>query len=527
MTYLVSNLSFPLSEAEPDFTRAAMRSMHCGAADITGIAVYKRSVDARKKENIRLTYTLAVQLREGVQPAQSSYIHELKEELPEVCRGSQKSAHRPVIVGFGPAGIFSGLLLARAGYRPIILEQGAPMEERVGDVEAFWKCGVLNPESNIQFGEGGAGTFSDGKLMTRINDPYCRYVLDEFVKAGAPQEILTFAKPHIGTDLLRQVVVALRREITALGGEVRFHTKAERFITQNGRISAIKTGDGTIPCETMILAIGNGARSTYEACLKDGLSVSAKPFSVGVRIEHLQSLIDEALYGRFAGHPMLGSGEYQLSQRDAATGQAVYTFCMCPGGVVVAAASEPDSIVTNGMSYHARAGLNANAALVASVDGRDFGTKPLDGMFFQRELERKAFTLTGSYRAPMQTAGEFLSGIPGAFLNRVQPTYAIGTAASDFSRLFPEAITERLKAGIRLFGRRLPGFDAADAVLTGPETRTSAPVRIDRDESRQSVSVGGVYPCGEGSGYAGGIMSSAVDGIHAALAIMQKFAPID
>lgn len=525
MTYLINNIIVPLQQKDTDFDQLALRALRCRRSDLKKVWVYRRSVDARKKENIKLSYTLAAEVEEDVKINISAAVRPLQESLPEFTPGSEVLQHRPVIVGFGPAGIFCGLMLAREGYRPIILEQGAPMPQRVADVEHYWKNGVLNTASNIQYGEGGAGTFSDGKLMTRINDGFCRLVLQELVDHGAPEEILVQAKPHIGTDLLRNVVVALRKEIIDLGGEVRFHTEVTDILLENGKIAGVVTNEGEIPCECVVFAIGNAARGLFRRSLQRGIAIESKPFSVGVRIEHLQHNIDEAMYGRMAGHPLLGHAEYQLSQRDAATGRAVYTFCMCPGGVVVPSASEENTIVTNGMSYHGRAGKNANAALVVSVDQRDFGSHPLDGMLFQQQIETAAYAATGSYRAPVQTVGRFLAGESGAAFGGVQPTYAMGTEPCDLRTLLPQFVTEQMASGLAVFGRRIAGYDTSDAVLTAPETRTSSPVRLPRGEDRQSISTPGLYPCGEGGGYAGGIMSSAVDGIHTAEAIISRYRP--
>ena len=359
--------------------------------------------------------------------------------------------------------------------------------------------------------------------MTRINDGYCRYVLEELAAHGAPPEILTAAKPHIGTDVLRQVVVSIRREIVSLGGEVCFHTAAKDLQIHGCKVSGVITDAGVIPCSCLVLAPGNAARPLFFLCLEKGIQITSKPFSVGARIEHLQQKIDNAMYGNYAGHPRLGHAEYQLSERNRQTGRAVYTFCMCPGGVVVPSASEEGTIVTNGMSYHSRAGRNANAALVVSVDERDFGSHPLDGVRFQQEIEHRAYAISGSYHAPVQTVGRFLRGQPGADWGTVEPTYAIGVRPSDLTAVLPSFVVEQMMAGLRIFGRRIGGYDAADAVLTAPETRTSSPVRILRGDDRQSVSADGIYPCGEGSGYAGGIMSSAVDGIRTAGAVISRF----
>ena len=438
---------------------------------------------------------------------------------PEHVHGSRKLASPPVIAGFGPAGMFAGLLLAREGYRPVILERGDSLDERTKRVREFCAGGALDPCSNIQFGEGGAGAFSDGKLTTRINDPLCGFVLRELVRFGAPEEILYKAKPHIGTDLLTEAVKGIRREIERLGGRVLFRSELTGLSVSNGRLRAVSTGRGALETQTLVLAIGHSARDTFRMLAESGLELTPKPFSVGVRIEHPQSEVDEALYGGYAGHPALGHAEYQHSLRDEKSGRAVYTFCMCPGGYVVPAASEEGGVVTNGMSFHARDGANANAALVVSVDGRDAGGV-LGGMELQRSLERAAYAV-GGYRAPVQTVGSFLGG--NEPIGRVRPTYPIGVVGTDLRRLFPREISELLEAGIRAFGRRQAGFDAPYALLTGVETRTSSPVRITRGDDLQAPGFEGLYPCGEGAGYAGGIMSAAVDGLRVAGKIIESY----
>lgn len=522
--YLINNIIVPLEE-EADFRREALRALRCKGSDLLKVDIYRKSVDARKKENIRLNYAIAATLKEGVTLRENAKYRLLMEDKPQFRPGMETMKHRPVIIGLGPAGMFCGLMLARAGYQPVILEQGAPMEERVADVEAFWQEQRLDESSNIQFGEGGAGTFSDGKLMTRINDGFCRVVLEEFVAHGAPKEILTAAKPHIGTDLLRKVVVAIRQEIVSLGGEVRFHAAAEDIIAKDGKITGVIAQGEEISCDCLILAPGNAARPLFTCSMERGIAIEAKPFSVGARIEHPQEAIDHAMYGDYAGHPKLGHAEYQLSERETDTGRAVYTFCMCPGGVVVPAASERETIVTNGMSYHSRDGKNANAALVVSVDHRDYGSNPLDGVWFQQAIERRAYAAVGDYHAPAQTVGCFMQGCSGAEWGKVESTYAIGVKPCDFTKILPPFVTEQMKKGLAIFDRRIKGYAVSDAVLTAPETRTSSPVRILRGEDRQSISVEGIYPCGEGSGYAGGIMSSAVDGIHTAGAVIERFSP--
>lgn len=522
--YLVNNIIIPL-DAQPDFRREVMNALRCKGRDLLSVDIYRKSVDARKKDHILLNYTVAATLKDGVVLSPRAAGRLLREEKPSFTPGTEKLRHRPVIIGTGPAGMFAGLTLARAGYRPILLEQGAPMEQRMLDVDNFLVEHRLDERSNVQFGEGGAGTFSDGKLMTRINDSFCRTVLEEFVTHGAPKEILTAAKPHIGTDILRKVVVVIREEIIRQGGEVRFHTLVEDVNLKNGRVISVTANGEELPCDCLLMAPGNAARGLFSRCLEHGIPIEAKPFSVGARIEHLQADIDTALYGDYAGHPRLGHGEYQLSQRDAETGRAVYTFCMCPGGVVVPAASERETVVTNGMSFHSRAGRNANSALVVSVDPRDFGHNPLDGVLFQQQIEQRAYAAVHGYFAPAQTVGRFLEGRRGAEWGRIEPTYSGGVQQSDFTEFLPAFVTEQMKIGLAAFDRKINGFAAPDAVLTAPETRTSSPVRILRGPDRQSISVDGLYPCGEGSGYAGGIMSSAVDGIHTAGAVIERFCP--
>lgn len=494
--------------------------------------LHKVSIDARRRGHIQLVCSVAIEMEDS--HAEKAAVEELgrrgisarlrqRQELV-FTPGSVPLSGRPVIIGFGPAGMFAGLILAQNGYRPLILERGDQVKNRVKAVEGFWKTGELDSATNVQFGEGGAGTFSDGKLTTRINDPRCEYVLRELVRFGAPKQILHRAKPHIGTDQLRGVVREIRREIERLGGEIRFLTPMTQLLLRDGRVCAVKTPQGEVPAQAVILAIGHSARDTFSMLIEKGLPLEPKPFSVGVRIEHLQSRVDESLFGAYAGHPALGKGEYQLSQRRGE--DAVYTFCMCPGGLVVPSSSEPGGTVTNGMSEFARDGKNANAALVVSVSPKDFGTHPMDGFQFQRQLERRAFAMAGGdYRAPVQTAGLFLAGKPGAELGRVEPTYARGCVPGDFSGLFPDKVTQMLQEGLRGFALKMRCFGDKDAVLTGPETRTSSPVRLLRGEDCQALGARGLYPAGEGAGYAGGIMSAAVDGIRVAQALIAQFAP--
>ena len=521
MSIIVSNIQVGLGEAQELCFERARKKLGVPSSAVLKEYIVKRSVDARKKQDIRLVYSVGFQLEDERRIPLGTGVRRQEEAALDLGGPVETPKLRPVVVGFGPAGMFCALLLARHGCRPIVLERGEPVERRVETVQAFHDSGDLCPESNVQFGEGGAGTFSDGKLTTRIGDPRCAHVLRELVAFGAPEEIAQEAKPHIGTDHLRHIVAALRQEVIRLGGEVRFGARMDGLILRGDRVAGVKVDGQELPADRVVLAIGHSARATFAMLLESGLMMEAKPFSVGVRIEHLQSEVDKALYGNFAGHPLLPKGEYQLSHRDR-EGRGVYTFCMCPGGVVVPSASEEGGIVTNGMSYYRRDGENANAALVVSVDGRDYGPSPLDAIGFQRALERRAYVLTGGYHAPIQTAGRFLEGRPGADLGRVTPTYAIGTCPADLSVLFPPAVTEHLRLGLRIFGRRQPGFDASDAVLTAPETRTSSPVRILRGEDMQADGVAGLYPCGEGAGYAGGIMSAAADGIRVAQQILEE-----
>jgi len=485
--------------------------------------ISRRSIDARRRGNIQFVYSVVVSLPNDIEwqiisrTAGSNQVR-LLAELPSIDIESVDSPPEihPIIAGFGPAGMFAGLLLARCGYNPIILDRGADISTRVERVEHFWNTGKLDTETNVQFGEGGAGAFSDGKLITRISDSRCRFVLEELVARGAPEEILYEAKPHIGTDKLRAVVREIRREILSLGGKILFNTRLEGVRHKNGKLSAVITNNGDIQANSLLLAIGHSARDTFAALAGSGVPMEPKPFSVGVRIEHLQADIDKALYGEFAGHPLLPPGEYQLSQRRGE--RAVYTFCMCPGGVVVPSASEQNGLVTNGMSEHARDGKNANSALVVSVSPADFGDAE-GAISFQRKLEGSAFTLGGSnYRAPIQTVGDFLG--KGGKFGRVQPSYRAGVVSASFAGIFEREIADMLKLGITAFGRKLAGFDCPDAILTAVESRTSSPIRIPRGLDMQCTEIRGLYPCGEGAGYAGGIMSAAVDGISAAQALM-------
>lgn len=467
--------------------------------------ILRRAIDARKQP-VCYCYTLEA-VRQG---------EAFEERKPlEIPKANLKQ--RPIIIGCGPAGLFAALTLAKAGARPLLLERGKSVEERRADVEKFRLEGVFEPDSNVQFGEGGAGTFSDGKLTTGIHDPLCREILETFVSFGAPKEILYEAKPHIGTDLLQGVIRRMREEILALGGEIHFNEPMRKLLIENGKIVGV-LGNETYPAEQVILAIGHSARDTFEMLLEEQVPLQPKAFSIGARIEHPQALINEAQYGASAKY--LGAADYKLSWHTP-EGRGVYTFCMCPGGEVMAAAGEVGGVCTNGMSYHARAGENANSALLVGITPADYGTHhPLAGMHFQRTLERTAYEYCGGYYAPAQRLGDFMAGRKTTAFGAVQPSYRPGVCPADLQEILPAFAIDAMRQAIPVFDRRLKGFALPDAVLTAPEARSSSPITILRDRQTLQSQIQGLYPCGEGAGYAGGIMSAAADGVKCALRVL-------
>ena len=499
----------------------AAQMLHISVSKIRHLRIVRRSVDARKKPDIKIIYTIDIAVdgnekrilkQSGCKRATIAPVSYYK-----AAKNIPAPKMRPVVVGFGPAGMFAALVLAIAGWKPLVLERGEDAASRHEKVQKFFETGILDTRSNVQFGEGGAGTFSDGKLNTGVNNPRIGWILEQFVKAGAREDILYDAKPHVGTDVLLTVVQNIRQRIISLGGEVRFNTQVTGFCTENGKLTGLKTDAGEmIPCDTCVLAIGHSARDTFEMLEETGIPMEPKPFAMGVRIEHKQTTVDKSQYGMVS--PVLPPADYKLVEHlENAT---VYTFCMCPGGHVVAAASEEGRVVTNGMSYADRDGENANAALLVTVNPADFpyeGT--LGGMKWQREIEEKAYRVSGSYRAPAQLVGDFLVKRASTGAGSVEPTYRPGVTWCDIHEVFPERITASIAEALPKLEGKLKGFASHDAVMTAPETRSSSPVRIIRGENRQS-SLEGLYPTGEGAGYAGGIMSAAIDGMMTAEAIL-------
>ena len=534
----LTELKLPLDHP-PEAIEAAVRArLDLRADELRAVHVARRAWDARRRSDIFLVYSVDIEVADEAALLRRAARDRTLGPAPDttyrqVAQAPAAGWKRPVVIGTGPCGLFAALILAEMGFRPIILDRGKVVRERTKDTWGLWRRRELTPESNVQFGEGGAGTFSDGKLYSGIKAPEAitRKVLTEFVAAGAPEEILFVAKPHIGTFRLVTMVESLRRKITALGGEYRFGTKVADILVETGRdgirrMRGVVTEAGeTIEADHVVLAIGHSARDTFQMLYDRGVHIEAKPFSIGVRIEHPQSIIDRARFGDFAGNPILGAADYKLVHH-ATNGRDVYSFCMCPGGTVVAAASEPGRVVTNGMSQYSRAERNANAGIVVGITPeQDYPGHPLAGIDFQRHWEEQAFIAGGGdYSAPAQRVGDFLAGRPSTALGAVLPSYRPGVTPTDLSRCLPDFVAAAIREALPAFGRQIRGFDMEDAVMTGVETRTSSPIRIRRDASFRSVNTAGLYPAGEGAGYAGGIFSAGVDGIRVAEAVGRDMA---
>ncbi len=540
----ISELKLPLDHAPDALVTLIARTLDVPLDAIDSHTVYKRSFDARKVDLLTV-YICDVQLNDATLEASllakhagHPHIQGAPDMVYRPPADAPEGASRPVVIGFGPCGIFAALMLAKMGFKPIVLERGKTVRQRTRDTWGLWRKSVLNPESNVQFGEGGAGTFSDGKLYSQIKDPRFlgRKVMEEFVKAGAPPEILYVAHPHIGTFKLVKVVENIREQIVALGGEIRFEQRVTDVHIEDGpggkhlrglTVLDQTTGhSSTLRADHVVMALGHSSRDTFEMLHARGVHIDAKPFSIGFRVEHPQGLIDRARWGRHAGHPLLGAADYKLVHH-ASNGRSVYSFCMCPGGTVVAATSEPGRVVTNGMSQYSRNERNANAGIVVGIDPRDFpGWTPeapgdaLAGIVLQRELESNAYVLGGSnYHAPGQLVGDFVAGKPSTALGSITPSYKPGVTPTDLHQALPAYAIEAMREAFPAFGRKIKGFDTHDAVLTGVETRTSSPIRITRGDDFQSLNVRGLYPAGEGASYAGGILSAGVDGIKVAEAV--------
>ncbi len=527
----ITELRLPISHPPEAIEEAILKRLDISAKDLMAFDIFKRSYDARKNVTLSFIYTVDCSVKDeaGTLKKFANDVHiklspdtsyHFVAKAPESLLNGK--ILRPVVIGFGPCGIFAALVLAQMGFKPIVLERGKPVRERTQDTWGLWRKNILNPESNVQFGEGGAGTFSDGKLYSQIKDPkfYGRKVIAEFIKAGAPEEIRYVAKPHIGTFRLVGVVEKIRQQIIDLGGEIRFSQKVIGFDIDNEQITGIKIeNQPDLAANQVILALGHSARDTFKALHEAGVFMEAKPFSVGFRIEHPQSLIDRARLGPHAGNELIGAADYKLVHH-AKNGRSVYSFCMCPGGTVVAATSEPNRVVTNGMSQYSRNERNANAGIVVGITPEDYPGGPLAGIEFQRALESKAYELGGrTYEAPGQLVGDFLEGKPSTQFGTVMPSYKPGVHLTDLAQSLPDYAIEAIREAIPAFEKQIKGFSMKDAVLTGVETRTSSPLRITRGPNFQSLNIKGLYPAGEGAGYAGGILSAGVDGIKVAEAL--------
>lgn len=535
----LTEIKLPLDHAPEDLTTAITTKLKISAEKIASFVMFKRGYDARNKRNIQLIYTLDITLTDSdltndllVQFESDNHVKATPDTSYKYVGEAPKDlTERPVVIGFGPCGLLAGLTLAQMGFKPIIIERGNEVRQRTKDTFGFWRQRKLNTESNVQFGEGGAGTFSDGKLYSQVKDPnhYGRKVMTEFVKAGAPEEILFVSKPHIGTYKLVTMVEKMRAEIIELGGEVRFATRVDDLHITDSKVTGVTLNSGeTLKTNHVILAVGHSARDTFEMIHDKGVYIEAKPFSIGFRIEHKQSTIDQARFGDNAGNEILGAADYKLVHH-CKNGRSVYSFCMCPGGTVVAAASEEGRVVTNGMSQYSRNERNANSAIVVGIDPeRDYPNHPLAGIDLQRQLESLAFELGGKdYSAPAQTIGDFLKGKPNSELGDVKPSYTPGITLTDLSKALPDFAVDAIREAIPAFNKKIQGFSSDDGLLTGVETRTSSPISIKRNKEFQSINTKGLFPAGEGAGYAGGILSAGIDGIKVAEAVAKSMLKID
>ena len=530
----LTEIKLPLNHAPEELTTAITTKLKISAEQMASFVMFKRGYDARNKRNIQLIYTLDITLTDSdltndllVQFESDNHVKATPDTSYKYVGAAPESlTERPVVIGFGPCGLLAALTLAQMGFKPIIIERGNEVRQRTKDTFGFWRQRKLNTESNVQFGEGGAGTFSDGKLYSQVKDPnhYGRKVMTEFVKAGAPDEILFVSKPHIGTYKLVTMVEKMRAEIIALGGEVRFATRVDDLHITDSKVTGVTLNTGeTLKTNHVVLAVGHSARDTFEMIHDKGVYIEAKPFSIGFRIEHKQSTIDQARFGDNAGNEILGAADYKLVHH-CKNGRSVYSFCMCPGGTVVAAASEEGRVVTNGMSQYSRNERNANSAIVVGIDPeRDYPNHPLAGIYLQRQLETLAFELGGKdYSAPAQTIGDFLKGKPNSELGDVKPSYTPGITLTDLSKALPDFAVDAIREAIPAFNKKIQGFSSDDGLLTGVETRTSSPISIKRNKEFQSINTKGLFPAGEGAGYAGGILSAGIDGIKVAEAVAKS-----